>query len=468
MTYMVDWDGVKVADDLRTLTVLGRARPGAITTSGCGRCTSCTGVEDLLALESVEPVFARQTVDPEGSFGVQQEGSEYVVPTSAGVGQVLERSGSGWTVSSLSYNELAAITDIEMAPWFHASNPATGDFYGAIVTDLQGVMDRPTSAKVTEGLQDGGWIVGLREGPREVRIKMTLLAGSEMGLNAGTAWLAGVMEAKDQGPCGSGVPMRFGVACPGETARIFYPDGSNESLTDRQLVRCVVIDGPVVRGSRESCGLWAREVEIGVLSERGKLMRPTMDHLNFVAGTSGPGVVQQTVTTVPALCPPTNDVVVMRDPSSTIPPSPVPPALPGTSGNRTTFSHKKRVTVPAPDEPWVSRAMRITLHAPVATDVVGARVRVFPLSNYTSCGEVAEFYVQYIAKNYALVIDAIDGQMFAWTGSESNWAQASHLVRSIYADGYFEYPTVGGDDGFYVLVESQGDVGISVESAVIE
>ena len=56
--------------------------------------------------------------------------------------------------------EVAQVAEIEMAPWFHASNPATGDFYGAIVTDLQGALDRPTSAKVSEGLSDGQRVVG--------------------------------------------------------------------------------------------------------------------------------------------------------------------------------------------------------------------------------------------------------------------------------------------------------------------
>ena len=100
--------------------------------------------------------------------------------------------------------------------------------------------------------------------------------------------------------------------------------------------------------------------------------------------------------------------------------------------------------------------------------LVGARVRIFPTSNYTSCGEVAEFYVQYIAAGYALVVDGLESSIFAWRTSQSNRAQASHLVRSIYPDGYFVYPQIPGGDGFYVLVESEGDVTVSVESAAID
>lgn len=469
MTYLVDWDGVKIADDHRTLLLLASARPGAIVRSGCGTCASCTGVEDVLALEAVEPVYAQQTVDSDGRYGTVSESGDWVVPLSTGEGMLLRRDGSSWEVSQVPYSALAAVNDVEMAPWYHASNPATGDFLGAIVTDMQGALDRPTSAKVLEGLQDGGWISGLREGPREVRVKMTLMALSEAGLNAGQAWIAGSVSAKERDLCTSGSTMRFGVSCPGEGPRWGMQVGSTlGQITDRQLVGCYVIDGPKVAVTQESCGLWTRSLEIGVLSGRGKLMRPTINHLDHVAGTSGPGVVVQTITTPPALCPPDNSINVMRDPNSTIPSSPVPPPIPGDSNNRTTFSHKKRVTVPIPDEPWTDRALKITLHAPTATAVLGARVRVFPMSNYTPCGEVAEFYVQYVKENYALVVDGIEGALFAWRLNEGNWAQASHLVRSIYPDGYFVQPVIGGGDGFYVVVESQGDINISVESAAIE
>lgn len=469
MTYMVDWNGVKVADDHRTLLLLANARPGALVRSGCGSCTSCTGVEDVLALEAVQPVQSSQTVLRDGDFAVAQEGGEWVVPTSAGVGLLLEQDGTSWGVTDVQHSTLAGTSGVEMAPWYHVSNPATGDFLGAIVTDMQGAMDRPTSAKVLEGLQDGGWISGLREGPREVRVKMTLMATSEAGLNAGQAWIAGSVAEKDRDLCTSGAVMRFGVACPGEGSRWGMEQGSAlQQITDRQLVGCYVIDGPKVGVTAESCGFWTRTLEFGVLSGRGKLMRPTLGHLDNVAGTSGPGVVVQTITAPPALCPPNNSILVMRDPNSTIPSSPVPPSAPGSSTNRTTFSHKQRVTVPVPDEPWTQRALKITLHAPVSTPVLGARVRVFPMSNYTSCGEVAEFYVQYIKEGYSLVVDGVEGALFAWHLNEWNWAQASHLVRSIYADGYFVYPTIAGGDGFYVVVESQGAVGVSVESAAIE
>ena len=468
MTYMVNWGGVRIADDKRTLLLLSRYRPGALELTGCGTCASCTGVADVLELEAVEPILSRQTVTPDGDYGVTQESGKWVVPTSKDTGSLLERSGTSWKVSSKTHNALS-LRDVEMAPWFHTSNPATGDFLGAIVTDMQGAMDRPTSAKVLEGLSDGGWVTGLREGPREVRVKMTLLALSEAGLNAGQAWLAGSVETKDRDTCSGGAVMRFGVSCPGEGGRWGISDGSSlTQITDRQLVNCYVIDGPRTTQTAESCGLWARSVEFGVVSGRGKLMRPTLNHLNEPAGTSGSGVVVTTSFTAPALCPPDNSIKVMRDPASTLPTAPVPPAAPGTTNNRTTFSHKKRVMVPIPDEPWTNRALRITLHAPTSTAVTGARVRVFPTSDYSSCGEVAEFYVQYIKEGYSLTVDGIAGSVFAWHVGEWNWAQASHLIRSVYADGYFTYPVIDGSDGFYVVVESQGAVTVTVESAAIE
>ena len=467
MTYIVDWDGVKIADDHRTLLLLAQARPGALVQSGCGRCASCTGVEDVLALEAIEPVYTEMTVDSDGPYGTVSESGDWVVPPSTGEGMLLRSSGTSWEVSQVPYSALAAVDGVEMAPWYHASNPATGDFLGAIVTDMQGALDRPTDAKVLEGLRDGGWLSGLREGPREVRMKMTLMALSEAGLNAGQAWIAGSVAHPGDDLCSSGAVMTFGVSCPGEGPRWGMTVGQAlDQITDRVLVGCYVIDGPKVGGSMESCGLWTRSIEVGVLSQRGKLMRPIMNHLDAVAGTSGPGVVVQTVTTVPELCPVSGGPTVMRDPASTVPTAPVPLPVPATSNNRTTFSHKKRVTVPVPDEPWTERAVKITLHASAA--VVGARVRIFPTSDYTSCGEVAEFYVQYIAAGYALVIDGLESSIFAWSTSQSNRAQASHLVRSIYPDGYFIYPQIPGGDGFYVLVESEGDVTISVESAAIE
>lgn len=482
MTYLVEWDGVKIADDHRTLSLLHGERPSAIESiSGCGQCRDCLDVD-----------FSEQ--------GVQ------------------------------------------FAPWYHASNPASADFYGAIVTHLQGAMDRPTSAKVVEGIRNGGWVSGLREGPRDVRMKMTLLASSEAGLNAGQAWLGGILESVGSNPCTEGSVVRFGVACPtgaGTAAHpdpdvfgVFEEDGSwvvddgtasspnrldtdstgpivngpsdgatglgvkreggswviapmtaptlegswngvytdSEALrqiTDRQLVRCFMIDGPRVKQDAETCGLYMRDLEMGLLSERGKLMRPTQSHLAYVQGTSGPGVVVETPSSVPAICPPAGEPDVMRDPLSPIPPSPIPPAAPGNSWNRTTFSHKRRVTVPLVGEPWVDRALRVVLHANDG-DIDGARVRVFPMTDYTSCGEVAEFYIRYLKDGYSFVVDGIHDDLFAWTGNPDNWAQASHLIRSIYSNSYFDQPLVPGGAGFYVVVESQGKVSVSLESAVIE
>lgn len=459
MTYLVEWDGVRIADDALTLSLLGNERPGSIMPTGCGSCASCTGVES--------PRFQYVRSDLAGLHGLVEEGDDWVVTSAAGEGgYALVRAGSDWVVSD---EVLAPARTVEQAPWFHAGSPASGDFLGAIVTDMQGLMDRPTAARVVEGIADGGWVAGLREGPREVRIKMTLLGLSESGLNAGQTWLSGIVGCSSVQSCGSGAVVKAGVACPSERGR-YDLDGEDavSQLVDRQLVGCVTIAGPEVTGQMDSCGLWRRDVEFGIVSQRGKLMRPTIEHLDHVSGLVRPGVTVDRTTNlvVPELCPPTPPTKVMRDPNSPLPPSPVPESASGSWNNRTTFSHKARVSVPEIDEPWVERALSITLHADA--DVPGARVRIFPQSDYTSCGEVAEFYVQWITGGYNITIDGIEGEIFAWHLNRWNWAQASHLVRSIYSNGYFQHPAVQGGDGYYVLVESEGYVGVSLESAVIE
>lgn len=456
MTYLVDWGGVRIADDALTLGLMGAYRPGSILVNGCGNCATCTGVE--------VPTFQYVNTQTAGLHGLVQEGDDWVVSSVAGDGYALVPSGSDWVVSDQVFEDPVTV---ESAPWYHESTPATADFLGAIVTDMQGLMNRPTSARVVEGLADGGWVAGLREGPREIRVKMTLLATSESGLNAGQAWLAGIVTCDDLQGCGLGSTVVAGVACPGERGRYGIEDpGEVSQLVDRQLVGCVVFTGPEVMSQMDSCGLWRRDIEFGVVSQRGKLMRPTINHLDYVAGTSGPGVVVDATSglVVPALCPPTPPTRVMTDPTSTVPPVPVVPE--GESANRTTFSHKQRVAIPTSNEPWVERALSITLHA--TTNVPGARVRVFHQSDYTSCGEVAEFYVQWISGGFSLVVDGIEGEVFAWEDTPSDVYQGSHLVRSIYADGFFKYPSVDGGDSFYVLVESEGEVGVSIESAVIE
>lgn len=459
MTYLLEWDGVRIADDALTLALMGNERPGSILPSGCGSCASCTGVES--------PQFQYVRSDLAGLHGLVEEGDDWVVQSAAGQGgYALVRAGSDYVVSD---QVLEAGRTVQEAPWYHVGSPASGDFLGAIVTDMQGLMDRPTSARVVEGIADGGWVAGLREGPREVRVKMTLLALSESGLNAGQAWLAGIVGCSNVQACGSGAVVRAGVACPSERGRFGISGSSATSqLVDRQLVGCVTIAGPEVTGQMDSCGLWRRDVEFGIVSQRGKLMRPTIEQTDHIAGTVRAGVVvsRESGLTVPALCPPEPPTKVMRDPNSPLPPSPVQESSSGSWNNRTSFSHKARVAVPDVDEPWVERALSITLHAD--SNVPGARVRIFPQSDYTSCGEVAEFYVQWISAGYNITIDGVEGEIFAWHLNRWNWAQGSHLVRSIYANGYFQYPSVRGGDGYYVLVESEGYVGISVESAVIE
>lgn len=411
MTYMVEWGDTLIADDHRTLSLMARDYPDAVRPPGCGKCRSC-----------VSAPFSFDRVNK--------------------------------------------------APWFHVDNPATADFYGAIVSDMQGAMDRTTDARLSQGLDDGGWITGLREGPREVRVKMVLYAQSESGLNAGQAWLSGVVTRADRTACGKGAVMTFGVACPGEASQLGFEVASTDPAlrqhTDRQLVSCVVTSGPEVVRTSSVRGLWAREMEMGVVSERGTIMRPVVEHVDAAGGTVADGVVVETVSSVPGPCPPPTDVQVMRDPSTVIP---VPPVVqgPGTDPEdlTETFTHKQRVTVSGASEPWVRRSVRVSLRAD-AGDVSSARVRFFPLSDYTDCGEVGEFYVRYVQDGWNLVIDGVENNIFAWSGDESNVAQASHLIRSMYANAAFSYPTLPTGEGFYMTVESNGSVEVSVESAVVE
>ena len=87
------------------------------------------------------------------------------------------------------------------APWVQAGVPWAEEFLGLYPLTIQGVDDSTVTTSVTSLTDDGAIAAPPSHSAREIRVRGVLVATSARGLEAGAAWLRGVL---DYSPCDPG------------------------------------------------------------------------------------------------------------------------------------------------------------------------------------------------------------------------------------------------------------------------
>jgi len=102
------------------------------------------------------------------------------------------------------------------APWISAEDPDLALFYGFYPLEISGMTDSSATVTVTESIGDGGTVSAVRRATKEIRVSGLLMAGSQIALNRGKAWIRNITQgpACQSGTGCGGADLCFFAACP--------------------------------------------------------------------------------------------------------------------------------------------------------------------------------------------------------------------------------------------------------------
>lgn len=108
-------------------------------------------------------------------------------------------------------DELVDYTDLVNAPWFDPDQPASQEFRGILVMDVQGLDAVPVQRDLSESICDGGVTGYHRDTSRRIRFNAVLVGCTHAGAQYGLNWLACLLRS---GKTTTGLPLRFLSASP--------------------------------------------------------------------------------------------------------------------------------------------------------------------------------------------------------------------------------------------------------------
>ena len=105
---------------------------------------------------------------------------------------------------------------LDYAPWYDPSNPDSAFFSGLLPLEITGLDGSTRGRSVTEGLSDGGTAGRARASSRVIGVTALALASGDAALDAGLAWLAGVLHppCADAPEACNGSPLTLFSAAP--------------------------------------------------------------------------------------------------------------------------------------------------------------------------------------------------------------------------------------------------------------
>jgi hypothetical protein len=335
---------------------------------------------------------------------------------------------------------------VDGAPWYRASNPATGKFYGLYPATIDGAENSTRSVTVTELAGDGAIQSLPRYGSKELRFRLSMFALDEEGMEAGIVWLRAVL---DQHRCGGG------SNCDGED--FFYYAVNPSADTDaaavanadkhlRVMHRVEPLDGVrVVTKYPSKYGQWW---EVEFILSAGLPWAYTLP----VPVTTTTNIVPSTVNEV--YCPTQRDaydelVVDPQEPGVARPPRPplIEPFVMPSQWSR------YQMTIGAV---FGERAGRVVPVVKVTTGADAARklrVRFYRNGYNGACDYEGEFFITYVPANATLTIDGPRKTMTVEVGGSEK--PAGNLV--IGSDGRPAlWPTMTCNSSYFVIVDSVG------------
>lgn len=163
------------------------ANVNPLHSSGCG----LTEVSDrLYAIPATSGRVGNLWSPPDGSRrygpGLIQMGPCWPQMSTLGCAPQV-RYNDGWTGQREWLKD--TIYRPELAPWYSVRQPASAEFAGVWITDVQGLDATPINRQITDLAGDGGVAGPHRDTPRKITFEALLIASTNAGLQYGLNWL---------------------------------------------------------------------------------------------------------------------------------------------------------------------------------------------------------------------------------------------------------------------------------------
>ena len=350
------------------------------------------------------------------------------------------------------------------APWYRASRPATGRFYGLWIHKVSGVTDSTREVSSTELVGDGGIATQARHASREMRVVATMFGADEEAMEEGRIWLNEVLAGD---ACGSS----FGLGCSGHQVSMYtaQPTTTAEANARRRTwYKCATIDGPEYTTDLQHQSVIGWRVEFIVRAGRPWAFTNTTSLASFDL-PSGASFTDPAGENCSAMDDPYLDFI--DDPYYTGIAKPPRPAtiLPPNILKITSWRRRTYQLIGSTVDRWgrVVPLLRITTGAGGAQQV---RIRFYQgTSTVAGCGYDGEFLISYLPANAVMVIDGIKREVYV-TLSDGRRVAGGHLLYG--SDGRpFSWPSMGCQQNYTMtadIMPGQTSVGLQLETAIRE
>lgn len=347
------------------------------------------------------------------------------------------------------------------APWYRATRPATGRFYGLFPGELEGADDSSRGVTVIELSGDGATHAKPRYASREIKITALALAADEEAMAEGLAWLR---DALATGECGTG------AGCSDNDMRMYTArpaNGTSDNHMLRSFLRVEVIDNvKVIKEFATKHPVVAKRVSFIFSAGIPWAFTPKLmvGSLTLASGTSfSDPAGEDCYATNNAYADFVNDpfftaIAKPPQPATVLPPNVVP------------VSSWRRMSLTV-TQSEVDRWGRVTPITTVSTGAGGAnqiRIRFYGDAD-SGCYFEGEFLISYIPPNATMVLDARKKEVKV-TLSNGRVVPGGHLV---YGSGGLplKWPSLGCKYSYTMKADMlAGQTGITaiLESAVRE
>lgn len=348
----------------------------------------------------------------------------------------------------------------DSAPWYRASRPATGRFYGLFPGELIGADDSSRGVSLIELSGDGATHAKPRYASREIKFTVLALAADEEAMSEGLAWLRDALATGECGDSGGCVDneLRMYSALPA--------NGTADNHMLRTFLRVEVLDNVTVTKEFNSQRAAAKRISFTFSAGVPWAFTPKLMVGNVVMSTgtsfTDPGG-EDCYSTKNAYADFVNDPYYTAIAKPPQPPTVNPPnVIPVSSWRRKTL---------AVTQSEVDRWGRVTPVVTVSTGSAGAtqlRIRFYGDAN-SGCAFEGEFLIAYIPPNATMVLNAMRKEVSV-TLSNGRTVPGGHLV---YGSGGLPltWPALGCRYSYTMVADIlPGQTGITVylESAVRE
>lgn len=349
----------------------------------------------------------------------------------------------------------------DSAPWYRASRPATGRFYGLIVSRAQGLEDSTRQVEVLQLNSDGATHTRPRYASGEARITATAFAADEEAMAEGLAW---VRDALAPGECGNG------GGCRDHDLRMYTARpaaGTPDNHMLRTFIRVEVLENMRVVKDLPSKRAVAREITF-IFS----LGKPWAFTPKILTGSVVPSDGSSFSDPAGENCYTSTNAYAdfVNDPFYTaiaVPPAPPvvkpPNILPVASWRRKTL---------ALTQSDVDRWGRVTPVVTVSTGAGGAtqlRIRFYGGAAVSGCGFEGEFLISYIPPNATMIVDSMR-QEITVVRANGTTVPGGHLVYG--SDGLpLKWPALDCSATYTMtadLLPGQSGITVVLESTVRE